>query len=245
MRVIGGKFRSRKLVGFEGESIRPTADRTRESLFNILRIGEGVRFLDAFCGSGAVGIEAISRGATSTFLDCDGKSAAIAERNFALLGIDAKVRRTRAEDFLSATAEKYDVIFLDPPYASESGRRALEIIGERRILAENGVSERSIYRYVEELIVAGVPIDIIRGRNGGICLPDTYRLPENFFTKDEYTAAINALGALYEQLHDDTIKSALDKLRQKSKEDSRNLTISGNILVDSGSWGDVYDFSEK
>ncbi len=140
MRVIGGKFRSRKLVGFEGESIRPTADRTRESLFNILRIGEGVRFLDAFCGSGAVGIEAISRGATSTFLDCDGKSAAIAERNFALLGIDAKVRRTRAEDFLSATAEKYDVIFLDPPYASESGRRALEIIGERRILAENGVA---------------------------------------------------------------------------------------------------------
>lgn len=113
------------------------------------------------------------------------------------------------------------------------------------LAAENDVSERSIYRYVEELIVAGVPIDIIRGRNGGICLPDTYRLPENFFTKDEYTAAMNALGALYEQLHDDTIKSALDKLRQKSKEDSRNLTISGNILVDSGSWGDIYDFSEK
>ena len=54
---------------------------------------------------------------------------------------------------------------------------------------ENGVSERSIYRYVEELIVSGVPLDIIRGRNGGICLPDTYRLPENFFSKDELAAA--------------------------------------------------------
>lgn len=113
------------------------------------------------------------------------------------------------------------------------------------LASDNGVSERSIYRYVEELIVSGVPIDIIRGRNGGICLPDTYRLPENFFTKEEYAAARNALGALYEQLPDETVKSALEKLDRRSKEDSRNLTISGNILVDSGTWGDAYSFSDK
>lgn len=71
MRIIGGKFRSRKLAAVDGTKIRPTADRTRESLFNILRIPAGARFLDAFCGSGAVGIEAISRGAESAFLDCD------------------------------------------------------------------------------------------------------------------------------------------------------------------------------
>lgn len=114
-----------------------------------------------------------------------------------------------------------------------------------QLAADNGVSERSIYRYVEELIVSGVPIDIIRGRGGGICLPDTYKLPENFFTKEEYAAARNALGALYEQLPDETVKSALEKLDRRNKEDSRNLTISGNILVDSGTWGDAYDFSEK
>ena len=108
-----------------------------------------------------------------------------------------------------------------------------------------GVSERSIHRYLEELIVSGVPIDIIRGRNGGIFLPDTYKLPENFFTKEEYSAAINALGALYEQLHDDAVADALNKLLSQQKSDSRNLTLSGRIVVDSGTWGDAYDFSEK
>lgn len=110
---------------------------------------------------------------------------------------------------------------------------------------EAGVSERSIRRYLEELIVSGVPLDIIRGRGGGICLPDTYKLPENFFTKEEYAAAVNALGALYEQMRDETVKSALDKLTLQSKEDGRSLTISGHILVDSGTWGDAYDFSDK
>lgn len=110
---------------------------------------------------------------------------------------------------------------------------------------ENGVSERSIYRYVEELIVSGVPLDIIRGRNGGICLPDTYRLPENFFTKEELTAAVDALGALYEQLPSEAIRSAMEKLCQQQKKGSRDLSVSGNILVDSGTWGDAYDFSDK
>lgn len=113
------------------------------------------------------------------------------------------------------------------------------------LAASCGVSERSVHRYLEELIVSGVPIDIIRGRNGGIFLPDTYKLPENFFTKDEYAAAVNALGALYEQMRDETVKSALDKLLSQQKSDSRNLTLSGYILVDSGTWGDAYDFSDK
>ena len=114
-----------------------------------------------------------------------------------------------------------------------------------QLAAEEGVSERSVYRYVDELTVSGVPIDIIRGRNGGICLPDTYRLPQNFFTQEEHAAAINALSALGEQLGDRAIASALEKLRSQQKSDSKNLTLSGNILVDSGSWGDAYDFSEK
>ncbi len=113
------------------------------------------------------------------------------------------------------------------------------------LAAQNDVSERSIYRYVEELIISGVPLDIIRGRNGGIFLPDTYRLPENFFTREEYAAAVNALSALYDQLRDENVLHALEKISQGQKRSSRDLTLSGNILVDSGTWGDAYDFSEK
>ena len=109
---------------------------------------------------------------------------------------------------------------------------------------ENGVSERSIYRYVEELIVSGVPLDIIRGRNGGIFLPDTYRLPENFLQR-RLAASVNALSALYEQLPTEPVKSALEKLGMQQKSGSRDLSVSGNILVDSGTWGDAYDFSDK
>ena len=110
---------------------------------------------------------------------------------------------------------------------------------------ENDVSERSIRRYLEELIICGVPLDIIRGRGGGICLPDTYRLPENFLTQEELTAALNALGALYEQLPSESVKSALEKLEMHSKTGIRDLSLSGNILVDSGTWGDAYGFSDK
>ena len=115
----------------------------------------------------------------------------------------------------------------------------------RELAAECGISERSVYRYAEEMIVSGVPLDIVRGRGGGIFLPDTYKLPENFFTREEYAAAVNALSALYEQMHDDAVKSALDKLAQQQKSDSRNMSFSGHIVVDGGTWGDAYDFSEK
>lgn len=110
---------------------------------------------------------------------------------------------------------------------------------------EFGVSERTIYRYAEEMSVGGVPIDIIRGCKGGICLPDTFRLPSNFFTREEFAAAVNALSALYEQTGDEAMKAALEKLLRQEKADSRDLALSGNILVDSGTWGDAYDFSDK
>ena len=114
-----------------------------------------------------------------------------------------------------------------------------------RMAKDFGVSERSIYRYAEELSIGGVPIDIIRGRKGGICLPDTFRLPSNFFTREEFAAAVNALSALYEQTGDEATKEALEKLLRQEKADSRDLALSGNILVDSGTWGDAYDFSDK
>ena len=107
------------------------------------------------------------------------------------------------------------------------------------------ISTRSVYRYVEELNVAGVPVDVVRGRYGGIFISDTYRLPAGYFTKGEYAALTNALEAMGSQINDDNITSALEKLASRKKEDKRELTVSGNIIVDGGSWADMGSFSEK
>lgn len=106
------------------------------------------------------------------------------------------------------------------------------------------ISTRSVYRYVEDLIVAGVPVETTRGRYGGFYIPETYRLPSGYFTPDEYTAAINALTAMNDQINDQHTQSALKKL-QSSSRGARTEFISGNIIVDCGSWGDQVKFSDK
>lgn len=121
MRIIGGIYRSRKLAEFKGESIRPTSDSARESLFNILRERiSGASFLDLYGGTGAVGLEALSRGAKKVvFNDFSRESVKIIKSNIAALKAESntEVYSYDAAVFLSRTAEKFDVIFLDPPYA--------------------------------------------------------------------------------------------------------------------------------
>lgn len=107
------------------------------------------------------------------------------------------------------------------------------------------ISQRSVYRYVEELCVAGVPVDVVRGRYGGIVISDTYRLPSGYFTKGEYDAVINALEAMSGQISDENITSALEKLASRKKEDKREISVCGNIIVDGGSWADMGSFSDK
>ena len=107
------------------------------------------------------------------------------------------------------------------------------------------ISQRSVYRYVEELNVSGVPVDVVRGRYGGIFIADTYRLPSGYFTRGEYDAVINALEAMGGQINDDNVTSALEKLARRRKEDKRELSVCGNIIVDGGSWADMGSFSEK
>ncbi len=140
MRIIGGKNKGRKLLSFEGEDIRPTSDRAKEALFNIFQDKiYGCSFLDGFCGSGSVGIEAISRGAkTVVFTDVAKKSVELTKKNLSLIKEDAKVYLTRIEDYLKTTNEKFDIIFLDPPYALDLGEKAIEIISSRQILNEGG-----------------------------------------------------------------------------------------------------------
>jgi 16S rRNA (guanine966-N2)-methyltransferase len=149
MRIIAGAFRSRQLKSLKGLALRPTSDMLRETLFNILgpRV-EGTRFLDLFAGTGAVGIEAISRGAVlAVFVENHRAAARLIRENLASLGITSQARII-ASDAIAAIAKlekeppaPFDFIFLDPPYAQEKEYdgtlRALEkssLAGESTIL---------------------------------------------------------------------------------------------------------------
>jgi 16S rRNA (guanine(966)-N(2))-methyltransferase RsmD len=134
MRVIGGEFRSRRLKPVPGFDTRPTPDRLRETLFNILapRI-EGAVFLDAYAGTGAVGIEALSRGAARVvFIESNRTAAAVIRDNLAALGIQnrTEVFTGKAHQSLERLSREADIVFLDPPYSLEREYTdALSILG--------------------------------------------------------------------------------------------------------------------
>jgi 16S rRNA (guanine966-N2)-methyltransferase len=152
LRIIAGKYRGRNLKSPPSLEVRPTSDRLRETLFNVIapRI-QGARFLDFCAGSGAVGIEALSRGAGhATFVDQSRKMCALVESNLDLCKIDAgesEVVRSEARDYLRRVLgqrrgrfEPWDIVFFDPPYADDYlpildtfGRQA------RSLLTENGL----------------------------------------------------------------------------------------------------------
>ena len=153
MRIIGGKYRSRVLSEFPGENVRPTSDRAREALFNILSLKiYGARVLDLFAGSGALGIESLSRGAKEVvFNDFSKDSIAIVKKNLTTLkitvgGEEAKVLQGDYLACLEQARGQFDLIFIDPPYRMEYGEKALKKIAERGLLSENGIAmyERDI-----------------------------------------------------------------------------------------------------
>ena len=141
MRIISGKYKGKKLASFEGDAIRPTSDRAKEAIFSILQFElAGKSFYDGFCGSGAMGIEALSRGVkTALFTDKSAQSCKLTQRNLDSVGEKAKVLNVDCVSFLERTNEKFDIIFLDPPYKSRDGVKALEIIGKRNVLNDNGI----------------------------------------------------------------------------------------------------------
>lgn len=131
MRIIAGHWRGRVIEAPPGQSTRPTADRVRETLFSMLtsRLGsfEGLRVADLFAGSGALGIEALSRGATSaTFVENDFAAAATITRNAKKLGAAAEVIGGSA--LLLPPARPFDLIFADPPYAEGAGTSVVQSV---------------------------------------------------------------------------------------------------------------------
>jgi 16S rRNA (guanine(966)-N(2))-methyltransferase RsmD len=143
MRIISGKYRGLKLADFDGDAVRPTADRVKESLFNIL-MGKvaGADVLDLFCGSGNLGIECLSRGAASVhFNDASATSIGILKKNLIRLKDEPTCKVTNLDfSVCLARAGRFDLIFIDPPYRMEAGVQALKIIGEKSLLNDGGVA---------------------------------------------------------------------------------------------------------
>jgi 16S rRNA (guanine966-N2)-methyltransferase len=145
MRVIAGQWGGRRLQAPAGAATRPTSDRVREALFSILgdRVA-GARVLDLFAGSGALGIEALSRGATeATFVDSSAAAVKAVQANLEALGAEADVRRADARVFLRGASREgrhYDLVFLDPPYrlAARLGRELSEALPA--VLAPGGLA---------------------------------------------------------------------------------------------------------
>ena len=118
MRVVAGEFKGRRLAAPRGGRTRPTADRVREAIFNLLGPPpDGLHVLDLYAGSGALGIEALSRGAASAvFVERDAQAVAAIERNLEPLDVEASVAPADVARWLTRAEGRFDLVFCDPPY---------------------------------------------------------------------------------------------------------------------------------
>lgn len=146
MRIIAGQLRGRRLRAPDGNSTRPTSDRVREALFNIISARvPGSRFLDLCAGSGAVGLEAISRGADSAvFIDQSRRALEQIEENVEQLGVGERARivgkdALSAMRALDAQGDRFDIVYVDPPYAAGLYRPLLRLLGHSNLVAPEGL----------------------------------------------------------------------------------------------------------
>lgn len=175
MRIIAGAWRGRTLLAPPGEATRPTADRTREALFSMLtsRLGsfEELRVADLFAGTGALGLEALSRGAAHcTFVERDHGALKVLKENIAKLGAGDRsdVRAQAAEGFAGGP---FDIVFLDPPYRSSLGTKVLP-----RLALEPGAWASIETAFDEDVELPGFEVDAVR-RHGKAKLTLLRRLP--------------------------------------------------------------------
>lgn len=138
LRIIGGQWRGRKLRFADGEGLRPTTDRVRETLFNWLQpVIHGARCLDLFAGSGALGLEALSRGASEVqFIERNTKAVRALQENLTLLQAEnGHVHQSDALAYLSGTNRAFDIVFLDPPFRQDLLDPALSLLSQGNWLA--------------------------------------------------------------------------------------------------------------
>ena len=142
MRVITGTARGRRLKELEGYETRPTTDRVKEGIFNIIQFDiEGRKVLDLYAGTGQLGIEALSRGAAgAVFVDQRRDAASLIRDNLKLTGLEDRARVVcDAAAFLSSAGEKFGLIFIDPPYAANLWENTIKAISQFDILSNHGI----------------------------------------------------------------------------------------------------------
>lgn len=177
IRIIGGKWRGRKLPVLDSQGLRPTTDRVKETLFNwLMPVIQNARCLDCFAGSGGLGIEALSRYAKeTTFIEFDRKVAQQITANLALLGADnGHVIQDSALNYLAKQGTAYDVVFLDPPFHQGMLANTLQLLENNQWLAEG------CYIYIEEEVNAQV-----------------YSLPENWRLHREKSQAKSPIVSIF------------------------------------------------
>jgi len=142
MRIVAGKYKGLQLLDFDAGNIRPTTDRVRENIFNKIQfMVSGARVLDLFAGTGAVSLEFVSRGADSV-LTCDNnkKSIDLITKNFAKAGIKPNLKNGDFKAILKdLEGNKFDIVFLDPPFVEGYGKVAIDLIDKYDLLAEDGL----------------------------------------------------------------------------------------------------------
>lgn len=141
MRIIAGEYKGTNLISVPGDQTRPTTDFLKEAMFSILEDCQGERVLDLFAGSGALGLEALSRGAESVdFVDNAGRAWATIRRNIEKVRCEGRCRtvRQKVSAFLNAQEEPFDLIFMDPPYNKNFIAPTLELIFDRGLVKDSG-----------------------------------------------------------------------------------------------------------
>lgn len=166
MRIIAGEWRGRTIEAPPGQATRPTADRVRETLFSMLasRLGsfEDLRIADLFAGSGALGLEALSRGASSaTFVESDAKAAAVIRRNADTLRASDRVQILPGSSLALPQSKPFDLIFADPPYAAGSGSALVRAVDDAAWLAGGGWLSVETARG-EEVDAGSLIVDTVR-----------------------------------------------------------------------------------
>jgi len=166
MRVITGAARGVPMAALPGEDVRPTSQRVKEAMFSAIQFEiAGRRVLDAFAGSGQLGIEALSRGAESClFLEINGKALEMAEQNIARAKFldKARLMQVDAVQFMRRTAEEFGLIFLDPPYGRQLLQAAIPVAAE--LLGERGI-----------MVCEAPALEPLPERHGDVLLHKTYK----------------------------------------------------------------------
>lgn len=181
MRIIAGKHRGLKLETFDVDNIRPTLDRAREGIFNKIQfLIPNANCLDLFGGTGAISMELLSRGATKVItIDNNEKSCQLIKRNFDKAKENLNLIKC---DYLSACDslkdEKFDIIFLDPPFATDFGELAIKKIAENSMLSDDGILifEHSSEKILPQNFCDNLPFKVVDSKKYGYISVDYFRM---------------------------------------------------------------------